>query len=83
MQGEPKGNDTDLVFRIRGLYRLLDLISEQGSGEAGRVNVPSCYISRLNPRSFPRGQDHHRSRVRGEVCERHLSRCLYLRDKGD
>ena len=36
---EPKGNDTDLLYRIRGLYRLLDLISEQGSGGAGMINA--------------------------------------------
>ena len=29
---EPKGDDADLLRRIRGLYRLLDLISEQGAG---------------------------------------------------
>jgi hypothetical protein len=44
MHGESRGNVTDLLFRIRGLYRLLDLISEQGSGGAGMINVPSCYI---------------------------------------
>ena len=37
---EPKGDDADLLYRIRGLYRLLDLISEQGSGGAGMIKVP-------------------------------------------
>ena len=37
---EPKGDDTDLLFRIRGLYRLLDLISEQGSEGAGMIKAP-------------------------------------------
>ena len=36
---EPKGDDTDLLYRIRGLYRLLDLINEQGSGGAGMIKV--------------------------------------------
>ena len=36
----PNGDDTDLLFRIRGLYRLLDLINEQGSGGAGMIKVP-------------------------------------------
>lgn len=36
----PDGDDTDLLFRIRGLYRLLDLINEQGSGGAGMIKVP-------------------------------------------
>jgi len=40
MHGELKGNDTDLLSRIRGLYRLLDLINEQGSGGAGMINIP-------------------------------------------
>ena len=35
MPDEPKGDDADLLYPIRGLYRLLDLVSEQGSG--GRV----------------------------------------------
>ena len=41
---ELKGNDTDLLFRIRGLYRLLDLINEQGSGGAGMINVSLYYV---------------------------------------
>jgi hypothetical protein len=45
MHDEPKGNDTDLLFRIRGFYRLLDLINEQSSGGAGMIIVPSCHIS--------------------------------------
>ena len=40
MCGEPKGDDAELLFRICGLYRLLDLISEQGSGGAGMINTP-------------------------------------------
>ena len=36
----PNEDDTDLLFRIRGLYRLLDLINEQGSGGAGMIKVP-------------------------------------------
>lgn len=40
MHDAPKEIDTDLLFRIRGLYRLLDLINEQGSGGAGMINVP-------------------------------------------
>ena len=36
----PNGDDADLLFRIRGLYRLLDLINEQGSGGAGMIKVP-------------------------------------------
>lgn len=39
MPDEPKGDDTDLLCRIRGLYRLLDLISEQGSGGAGMIKA--------------------------------------------
>ena len=45
----PKGNVTDLLFCIRGLYRLLDLISEQGSGGAGMINVLSCYVIETQP----------------------------------
>ena len=37
MCDEPKRDDADLLFRIHGLYRLLDLISEQGSGGAGMI----------------------------------------------
>jgi hypothetical protein len=44
MHDKPKGSVTDLLCRIRGLYRLLDLVNEQGSGEAGMIDVPSCYI---------------------------------------
>ena len=39
MHDEPKGDNTDLLYRIRGLYRLLDLINEQGSGGAGMINA--------------------------------------------
>ena len=49
MHDEPKENVTDLLFRIRGLYRLLDLISEQGSGGAGMISVLSCYIIETQP----------------------------------
>jgi len=34
---EPKESDMDLLSRIHGLYRLLDLISEQGSGGTGMM----------------------------------------------
>jgi len=44
MHDEPKESVTDLLLRIRGLYRLLDLISEPGSGGAGMIDVPSRYI---------------------------------------
>ena len=40
MHDEPKESDTDLLFHIHGLYRLLDLINEQGSGGAGMISVP-------------------------------------------
>ena len=39
MHDEPKGNEPDLLYRIRGLYRLLDLINEQGSGGAGMIKA--------------------------------------------
>ena len=39
MHDEPKRDDADLLYRIRGLYRLLDLISEQGSGGAGTIKA--------------------------------------------
>ena len=45
MHDKPKGSDTDLLYRIHGLYRLLDLTSEQGPGGAGMISVPSCYIT--------------------------------------
>src|SRR5258706_5054210 len=83
MHDEPKGNDPDLLYRIRGLYRLLDLIDEQGSGGAGMINAPYATLSRLKLPLFPSRQGHHRSRVRGEVCQRHLPGCLHLRVKGD
>ena len=38
---EPREVDMDLLSRIRGLYRLLDLISEQGSGGTGTMIAPS------------------------------------------
>ena len=83
MHDEPKGNDPDLLYRIRGLYRLLDLINEQGSGGAGMIKSPYSTLSRLKLPLFPSGQGHHRSRVSGEACERHLPGCLHLRVKGD
>ena len=39
MHEDPNETDTDLLSRIHGLYRLLDLISEQGSGGAGMMIV--------------------------------------------
>jgi hypothetical protein len=41
MHEELKEIDMDLLSRIHGLYRLLDLISEQGSGGAGTVIASS------------------------------------------
>ena len=35
---EPKEVNTDFLLRIHGLYRLLDLINEQGSGGAGMIS---------------------------------------------
>ena len=49
MRDEPNRDDTDLLFRIRGLYRLLDLINEQGSGGAGMIKTPYCYIIETQP----------------------------------
>ena len=69
MHDEPKLNDPDLLYRIRGLYRLLDLINEQGSGGAGMIKASYATLSRLKLPLFPSGQGHHRSRVRGEACE--------------
>ena len=83
MHDEPKGNDPDLLYRIRGLYRLLDLINEPGSGGAGVIKTSYTTLSRLKLPLFPSGQGHHRSRFRGEACERHLPGCLHLRVKGD
>ncbi len=83
MHDEPKGNDPDLLYRIRGFYRLLDLINEQGSGGAGMINASHSKLSGLKLPFLPSGQGHHRSRVRGEVCERYLPGCLHLRVKGD
>ncbi len=54
MCGDPNGDDTDLLFRIRGLYRLLDLINEQGSGGAGMIKVPWCYIFETQPTIIPK-----------------------------
>jgi hypothetical protein len=83
MHDVPEEIDTDLLARIRGLYRLLDLINEQGSGGAGMIKVPHCYIIKTQLTSFPSGQDHHRSRFRGDAYERYLPRCLYFHDKGE
>ena len=44
MRDEPNGDDTDFLFRIRGLYRLLDLINEQGSGGAGMYDNSSVVL---------------------------------------
>ena len=44
MHDEPKGNNTDLLYRIHGLYRLLDLTSEQGSGGAGMISERSIVL---------------------------------------
>jgi hypothetical protein len=41
MHKKPKESDMDLLSRIHGLYRLLDLISEQGSGGAGTMTASS------------------------------------------
>ena len=49
MHDEPKESETDLLFRIHGLYRLLDLINEQGSGGAGMINVPRYNIIETQP----------------------------------
>jgi len=37
MHDDPRELNMDLLSRIQGLYRLLDLISEQGSGGAGVI----------------------------------------------
>ena len=57
MHDDTKKRDTDLLFRIGGFYRLLDLINEQGSGGAGMriINFHSAALLRLNLLSFSSG----------------------------
>jgi len=73
--------DMDLLSRIHGLYRLLDLISEQGSGGTGMMIASSVAQShsvyRLSPFS---GQNCYCTGVRGETRQRHPPRCLYFND---
>lgn len=40
----PGADTLDLMHRITGMYRLLDLISEQGSGGAGRHLLASVML---------------------------------------
>ena len=39
----PNEDDTDLLFRIRAFYRLLDLIDEQGSGKSNKGSIVLHY----------------------------------------
>jgi hypothetical protein len=83
MHDELKGNDGDLLFRIRGLYRLLDLINEQGSGGAGMINVPSCYITETQPTVIPKWTRSLSLKSPWRSCERYLPGCLHFHDKGE
>jgi hypothetical protein len=83
MHDEPKEVDMDLLSRIHGLYRLLDLISEQGSGGAGMMIASSMAQRELTVSPLRSGQDHYCAGVRGETRPRHPSRCLYFNDEGE
>ena len=81
MHEDPKEVDMDLLSRIHGLYRLLDLISEQGSGGTGMMIASSMAQSHsvylFSPFS---GQNCYCTGVRGETRQRHPPRCLYFND---
>jgi hypothetical protein len=73
---------TDIMHRIPGLYRILDLHSEQSSGGLGASAFPrgppnEYILSIVNSR-----QDYHFARIFGSFYQCSPSRCLYLNDEG-
>lgn len=75
-------NSLDLVARIDGMFRILDLVSEQGSGGLGIhfSAIRSQFCLTLNITCS--GQDHNRSSRIKSIHERIISRCLYLSNEG-
>jgi len=72
-------DDLDLAFFITGLYRILDLITEQGSGGLGNT---LCRGQHILAHTFPSGQDYNLSEFSQSLHQHRLPRCLRLYDKG-
>ena len=62
--------EQDLADSIKGMYRLLDLISEQGSGGLGELL--KCEFAIEYQHVFS-GQNHYRTGLSPVLCQCHLS----------
>jgi hypothetical protein len=69
----------DLMHRIPGMYRLLDLVQERGSGGVGK----GIYIPIKAPDSIPySGQNHHRAGFDTAFLQHSSPRLLSFRYSG-
>ena len=72
----------DLLSEVNGMYRILDLVSEQGSGGLGKcqILVPIPYSKSYIRRS---GQDRYLPRLPGQIHERHQPGSIFVHDQGE
>lgn len=64
---EPTSGPPDLVDSIRGMYRILDLVSEQSSGGLGESSFSVC--GQGMRRSYWRsGQNHYQPTIAWPLC---------------
>ena len=75
----PLNDPNDLMHSIKGMYRILDLISEIGSGGLGAVHLSGLVCHPLN--IYNSGKGHHRPRIIETFRQRCLSWGLCLLDK--
>jgi hypothetical protein len=55
------GDPNDLMYSVKGMYRILDLISEMGSGGLGMAHTLALVLYLLTTHNSTK--DHHRSRI--------------------
>jgi hypothetical protein len=75
----PHKDTHDLVHSIKSMYRVLDLISEQGSGGLGDF----IFLSEPPFESliFLSGQNYHCAGFTPDIHQCHMSRCICVSDK--
>ena len=79
----PPTEPPDLSTTIPGMYRILDLISEQGSGGLGKSDASSLMLPKAElTNDIISGQNHHFSRFSSRLCQYPISWGILLYDEG-
>ena len=75
----PPSDPNDLMYSIEGMYRILDLVSETGSGGLGTTHISAFVGYPLT--MYNSGKGHHQPRIIEAFRQQGLSRSLCLFDK--